>query len=211
MVQKHFEEDSLCVHGLMQGAARAKMMASDGVLETSFVRRSAQRRNYGHFINRDSVVGSSGKVDRWVQCRKRFPYISQLAHVYKSFLQAKSLFVSDFDLAELLTEAAWCVCLFCTNNPSLMAQGINTRIRILMKQPRLKIRHIGLPGSTRRYSPAALYMGVSCGLQRKHGNSRRFSIMPRFASRLKKPLITKIEKPLQRLPLRITIWVWRTQ
>lgn len=109
MVKKHFAENSLRVHGLVQGAAQAKMMASDGLLETNFCQAVRSVAELWPFINKNYVVGSSGKVDRWVQCRKWFPHISQLAHVYKSFLQAKSPMASDVNLVELLTEAAWCV------------------------------------------------------------------------------------------------------
>lgn len=118
MVHKHFEEDSLRVHGLVQGAARAKMIASDGLLEENFCQAVRSVAELWPFISRNYVVGSSGKVDRWVQCRKLFPHISQLAHVYKSFLQAKSPMVSDVDLIDLLTEAAWCVCTFCRDEYS---------------------------------------------------------------------------------------------
>lgn len=107
MVKKHFAENSLRVHGLVQGAAQAKMMASDGLLETNFCQAVRSVAELWPFINKNYVVGSSGKVDRWVQCRKWFPHISQLAHVYKSFLQAKSPMASDVNLVELLTEAAW--------------------------------------------------------------------------------------------------------
>lgn len=113
MIHKNFEEDSLRVHGLVQGAARAKMIASDGLLETNFCQVVRSVADLWPFINRNYVIGSSGKVDRWVQCRKLFPHISQLALVYKSFLLAKSPMASDVDLVELLTEAAWCVCIFC--------------------------------------------------------------------------------------------------
>lgn len=121
MVHKNFEEDSLRVHGLVQGATRAKMIASDGLLETNFCQAVYSVAELWPFISRNYVVGSSGKVDRWVQCRKLFPHISQLAHVYKSLLQAKSSMVPGVDFVELLTEAAWYVCTFAGIYPLLMS------------------------------------------------------------------------------------------
>lgn len=112
MVHQNIEKDTLRVHGLVQGAARAKMIAEDGLLETYFCQAVRSVAEVWPFISRNYVVGTSGKVDRWVQCRKLFPHISRLAHLYKSFLQTKSPMILDGNLVELLTEAAWWVYAF---------------------------------------------------------------------------------------------------